>query len=1108
MLVESEIEGTAAETANENADENLKYYTSIVSAIERYNKYMKAAVSAAQEESAQSKEELQGYFGFIPNLNIFVVDDQYVQESGSPSFSAIGQSRIKTSIENIESALDIYADNSSSGGEMFTYLSQHAEELEAKLKDNTSDWGSTITSKVKQIVSSTKDIARQITKYYENVQEVEEKQKSEDQAEEAAAAESWSASAALATAEIAAADVAASAATAASTAVIAAAATALAATVSGSITKEQILYKEQCFLMANLHQLIKYKADTLDPTNKVLPYQPNADSGTNASLLLAANPFAFINKLTQYPNNKEFFAMTPGQLSNLVPMIRLYKVVPGSDGSETDVEFSFHSNTTFSEIQNYTKDKDKRGYGVGIKEFSFAYDGNNPFSAKKSIRAKLSLFANGLDELFMCRGGDDTKCDSTKKEDYSTAYRYVDLALKTGKGTSAKKSTAVGEPQEGCSTSVDPEANIAKLNFRLKAVVGWAMPHNFPSALDDPALLSALNNSFVTLNLTPTIHDFNIDEIGRVNFTIDYLAYVEEFFDSPRFNIFCIPEITAKQTMRRLIFDSLGSSSDCKASEINELKKMDADKIAAEKKESLQALTKHLLIPNEHNISKMKYINLKREELVKFQSEGLFYQLPEDITSLITDEVSNPEAQQAGQDAIMSPDAEKKSDDTTEAEKSEAFEKLMMEPGSEQIPFFYVSDLIDIILKGIGECLGNLPSTLVTELSTVKENYPAAALADMDQLKTLVQAEQKIITKFVARYKKLRVVLGPLEVKDFKGGSGQQDVSLGDLPVSYKYFLEWMTSKMLAKDDVTYYLAQFLNDFFNLLIKKFMNNDTCFKVNANQKIRLSEATFTSYKLKSASGSDEITAAIIKTGAKRLNMNLVGNVADPGKTIKMPLLNISGPSGLPITHKSVDYETNYLTFFAGRIMPTEEMQGVREADEGRGIFHYTMGRQDGLVKNISLSKTSAKYLKEVRFEQDGYDGLKQLREVYDVTVDAFPIVNAFPGTYIYIEPRGWSPSSNSQDLTELGIGGYHMIWKSEHFFAPGRAETKIYAKWVASIGTCATTRKIEDPADTGGGTTAGDTPTKCGVILPALKANQAVIEAASALADTVGAAPSE
>ena len=85
----------------------------------------------------------------------------------------------------------------------------------------------------------------------------------------------------------------------------------------------------------------------------------------------------------------------------------------------------------------------------------------------------------------------------------------------------------------------------------------------------------------------------------------------------------------------------------------------------------------------------------------------------------------------------------------------------------------------------------------------------------------------------------------------------------------------------------------------------------------------------------------------------------------------------------------------------------------------------------------------------------------------------------------------------------------MIWKSEHFFAPGRAETKIYAKWVASIGTCATRRIIAEPADTGGGGTAGDTSTKCGTVLKKLEGDKATAEAASSKsADTVAAAPAE
>jgi len=91
-------------------------------------------------------------------------------------------------------------------------------------------------------------------------------------------------------------------------------------------------------------------------------------------------------------------------------------------------------------------------------------------------------------------------------------------------------------------------------------------------------------------------------------------------------------------------------------------------------------------------------------------------------------------------------------------------------------------------------------------------------------------------------------------------------------------------------------------------------------------------------------------------------------------------------------------------------------------------------------------------------------LEQLLEVYDVTVDAFPIVTAFPGTYIYVDPRGWLPggavygSGAVTDITRYGIGGYCMVWKSEHFFGVGRAETKLHAKWVAGLH-----RDTESPA---------------------------------------------
>ena len=73
------------------------------------------------------------------------------------------------------------------------------------------------------------------------------------------------------------------------------------------------------------------------------------------------------------------------------------------------------------------------------------------------------------------------------------------------------------------------EQNKNKLTFRLKAVIGWARPSGhtgiFTTMTEDQQLnvLDAISESYVTLNLTPTTHEFDIDEMGRVNFTINYL---------------------------------------------------------------------------------------------------------------------------------------------------------------------------------------------------------------------------------------------------------------------------------------------------------------------------------------------------------------------------------------------------------------------------------------------------------------------------------------------------------------------------------------------------------------------------------------------------------
>ena len=208
--------------------------------------------------------------------------------------------------------------------------------------------------------------------------------------------------------------------------------------------------------------------------------------------------------------------------------------------------------------------------------------------------------------------------------------------------------------------------------------------------------------------------------------------------------------------------------------------------------------------------------------------------------------------------------------------------------------------------------------------------------------------------------------------------------------------------------------------------------------------------------------DEITGDLLKfrqsvPTAGRINSTMY---SETSRTYPLPVLNISSNRGNPVQEGGIKNEINYLIYYAGRSQPAEKMTGNEAADSEVGIFHYAIGRDRGITKKIKLKKTDTTGLKELRFEQDGYDGLKQLREVFDVDIETYANIHAYPGAYIYVDPKGFAPNakvgSDSFDLTQIGIGGYHMIVRSAHSFGAGYANSVIEAKWVASTHAKVTT----------------------------------------------------
>jgi len=828
--------------------------------------------------------------------------------------------------------------------------------------------------------------------------------------------------------------------------------------ISSDFIAEKRLIQEQCFVLSRINSLIDHKRKFYEDR---LPYvegtmllsqqSAGAVGGgvglgvgvgggaaletievptkiANSPILIQGDPFAFMNKIIQYPTTHKLFDLTTAQISSLVPTIRLYKITTDSvtGGDIGEVEITFDTNpavksyrtilnnrgfttTTESSALDLFKNKRKRGYGVGLKSFDFTFHGSDPFAVKKAIQAKLSIFATSFGDLIEQREG----------------YKYAELALKTGKTPEEFKKNISKYDQQ----------NLDKLNFRLKAVVGWAIPAtnvgNFTSSEKD-----AVSDSFVTLNLTPTIHEFNFDETGGVSFVVNYLAYVEDYFNQSTFNVFSDPKIERTRIARKLFFEYLNTEA-CSESSLKVIKEASAAVLENEKSKSFSSILKKM-----QRYQKILNYNISHEDIDLFLKTGQI-----DNTKKL--EPTNLNA--AGTKAIL--EIFKTFNKSTKDKNIRNRVINLVKTSREQniLSFFFISDLLSVIIENIEETLEELISSKAKGGINYLELLESSGFVfDSDENASRVAGQIKINRKEYKEYlkkeqileykksllrareefKKLRIILGPLEIVDPFDRKTRTFCSIGDIPLTLNYFTEFLTQKMISKQEVYYPLTNFVKDLIGEVIKNFLNNDSCFDFNIRQKLKLNSTVVTghnSYPI--GTTKDDITYMI------------------KNKTTRRPLIKTSGPERSPLYLPDSAKEINYYIFYAGRAYPTEFLSGNEAVDRANGIFHYVLGKDRGIVKNITLDKTDMKGLKELRFEKEGFDGLTQLREVYNANIECFLNVQAYPGMYIYVDPKGFSPEAGI-NYSQFGIGGYYMITRAEHSIAPGVADTKIVAKWVA------------------------------------------------------------
>lgn len=828
-------------------------------------------------------------------------------------------------------------------------------------------------------------------------------------------------------------------------------------------------FNEQCFLMDNFRALASF--------NRARSDYKNFD-------MIEGEPSEAIHEIAAKPDALPLLSLMPAQLSLLVPKIQVFKINYRSQSSiPEETELVFRDHTDPHTIEAITSNRAGRGDDVGLKSFSYELAGKR-LREEGTAACNLTLHFQNISAL-------------VERNPNPDKASFIDLLLPEARRTN------VGTPDE-------PSREWNPKHFQIKIKTGWAVPVTADDSIISKDIKKSLETSLATLFLTFKSHNLDFKQNGAVDVSVDYQGRLESVLNNDKSNIFALSprgsmalerlnkidanrrarmkkskpsasppspsegdgkaEITtSKKGILSSFFGHIGehsvsiegspatrisepTSNIIRKSTIEEEEDREKRKLIRELSNDKQVLWSKILEVLISNKTKLYSIDVGKQIIVGFseKQKAKLQQLLDDgkitakeakilessarasrrnisangnihskirrVTSELKGSVNNFKYVRAG--AAAARDAGKITIENEENIFSESTQRMGFETieqtakriqeieadaspnipagrgGQRRIHFFYFGDLMDIVLG-------------VVKDKNRDDNY------------------------------NLNMLMGPLVLDDFSSG-GPVPANLADIPISLDLFVAWYLKNVVAKQRTRYVLKEFIKDVLETLIIRATGED-CFLTAGIRKPFVAVESF------SLPGLGDTTR-------KRNPLRLRGSSGGERITIQELKMRTSENKIQRLAHQESKNTHSFFYFYVANV-PTVGLSGKKEQDEKRGIFHFNIGADRGLVRNIKFSKTDQPHHATMRAAADSTDN-KRLRDRYNASIEMEGNNIFSPGSYIYINTRLLSDgTSNKEDAdriaTELGLGGYYQINKVSHNLDKHDYSTELDCAWINS-----------------------------------------------------------
>jgi hypothetical protein len=288
---------------------------------------------------------------------------------------------------------------------------------------------------------------------------------------------------------------------------------------------------------------------------------------------------------------------------------------------------------------------------------------------------------------------------------------------------------------------------------------------------------------------------------------------------------------------------------------------------------------------------------------------------------------------------------------------------------------------------------------------------------------------------------KTKFILPSIELEAYLSGETGYTINVAEIPISIDYFKEWYTQTVVKPERKSYAIMYFIRDLLNNLIVDALI-DTCLNRDYNKSFRFNSTTVTT-------NGDVLSGKASSASSGTTQGNYIINIADPANSDLFPL-TAETETGEPADIADL---VTYVFIIPVYNTITNKGLGNYFDDVDRGVYHFEIGTDRGILNEVKFSKIDMEYIREARFEQSrGVDDLLQLAAVYKASLKLFGNTLFYPGMTLFINPFGlggneFIPSDPNSIANKLGLGGYHLVTRVNSIISNGSFKTDVEAMFV-------------------------------------------------------------